>query len=747
MSFTVNIKNTLDYFSAIARHHGEDISPESIMHLHAVDSEKVSVAEVVALLKKTKHNAKSVQTDVANIKKFAKSMPLLSWDKDGEPLIIIASTEDKINIFRGKKNEILTDEEFSSLWSGICILSKRIYSITDENQPFSLRWFIPQILKEKRVFRDVAIIAIVLNLTALAGPLYFQILIDKVLTHHSYSTLMALSYGFLLVILFEVFYNFLKKSLLIYATRKIDFRLEIKTFQHLSSLPIDFFDANPSGVLLKHMQQTGKIRGFLTGKIFLTLVDSTSLFIIIPFLWLYSPKLTGVVIGFSLIIGMLLAVAAPYFKKKLTKLYIAEGERQANLVEMITGMRTVKTLAIEPLQIKQWDRLTSQTTLLGFDVGSFSNKIQTFSMLMQKSLILVIPWLGADSVITGVMSVGALVAFNMLAGRVSGPLVQLVTIISDAQEIRLSVEMLGNVMNARPERSANVRGLMPQIRGNISLQNVTFRYPGANTDALVNGTLAMRAGASLGIVGKSGSGKSTLARLIQGLYIPQVGLVQIDGLDIREIDLPHLRKSIGTVLQENYYFRGTVRENIAVTKQNATFEEIVSASMLAGADEFVKKLPQGYDTLLRENASNLSGGQKQRLAIARALLTRPSIMILDEATSALDAESEAIIQENLAKISQNRTMIIISHRLSMLANCAKILVMDEGKFVDLGTHDELMGRCLIYRNLWLRQNKHLLVQKDKGLQVVQGQKVSNPKKDPGKDGLGVINKEESVEHV
>jgi len=717
MSFTVNIKKTLEFFSAIARYHGEDISPESIMHLHAVDSEKASVEEVVAILKKTKYNAKSVKTDVANIKKFTKSMPILSWDKDGEPLIIIASTEGKINVFRDKRNEFLTDEEFSSLWSGICVLSKKIYSITDENQPFSLLWFIPQILREKRVFRDVAIIAMVLNLTALSAPLYFQLLIDKVLTHHSYTTLRALSFGLLIVILFEVFYNFLKKFLLVYATRKIDFRLEKITFHHLSSLPIDFFDFNPSGVLLKHMQQTSKIRGFLTGKIFMTFLDSTSLFVMIPFLWMYSPKLTGVVIGFSLIIGALLAVAAPYFKRKLKTLYIAEGERQANLVEMITGMRTVKTLAIEPIQIKNWDRLTSQTTLLGFDVGNFSNSIQTFSLFMQKSLILVIPWLGSDLVISGAMSVGALVAFNMLANRVSGPLVQLVTLISDAQEIKLSVEMLGNVMNARPERLASVRGLIPQIRGNISLQNVTFRYPGANTDALINANLKMGVGASLGIVGKSGSGKSTLARIIQGLYIPQVGLVQIDGLDIREIDLPHLRKSIGTVLQENYYFRGTVRENIAMTKPQATFEEIVSASMLAGADEFVKKLPQGYDTMLRENASNLSGGQKQRLAIARALLTRPSIMIMDEATSALDAESEAIIQENLAKISQNRTMIIISHRLSMLSNCAKILVMDEGRFADLGTHDELMARCPIYRDMWLRQNKHLLVQKDKSLQV------------------------------
>lgn len=719
MSLTVNVKKTLEYFSAIARHHGEDISPESLMHQYAVGSEKISVDAVVSILKKTNHKAKSVKIDVKNIKKFTKSMPLLSWDKEGEPLVIIAIKEDKTLIHRDQKNILVSDDEFASFWSGVCVLSKKIFSVTDENQPFSLLWFIPQLLKEKSVFRDVAIISVILNLTALSGPLYFQLLIDKVLTHHSYTTLKALSFGLLIVILFEVFYNFLKKYLLIYATRKIDFRLEKKTFQHLSSLPIDFFDVNPSGVLLKHMQQTGKIRGFLTGKIFLTVIDSTSLFLLIPFLWMYSAHLTGVVIAFSLTIGLLLAVAAPFFKKKLTKLYMAEGERQANMVEMITGMRTVKSLAIEPTQIKKWDQLTGQTTLLGFDVGNFSNNIQSFSMFMQKALVLAIPWLGADLVFDGTMSVGALVAFNMLSARVSGPLVQLVTIISDAQEIRLSIEMLGNVMNARPERLGNARGLMPLVRGNIAFQNVTFRYPGSNTDALSNCTLAIGAGASLGVVGKSGSGKSTLARIIQGLYIPQVGLVQIDGLDIREIDLPHLRKSIGIVLQENYYFRGTVRENIALTKPQATFEEIVTASMLAGADEFVKKLPQGYDTMLRENASNLSGGQKQRLAIARALLTNPSVMIMDEATSALDAESEAIVQENLTKIAQNRTMIIISHRLSILSNCSKILIMNEGKFIDLGSHDELMPRCAIYRDLWLRQNKHLLVQRDNQKQLTE----------------------------
>ena len=712
MPLQVNIKNTLEYFSAIARHHGEDISAESMLHEHAVNSETASVTEVASILKKTNRKVKIVNPNMEQIPKFVDSMPLLTWDKDGEPIIIIWVKDDQINIYHKNKNRIITLSEFAAIWSGTCILAKKIFSITDEKQPFGLTWFIPEILKEKKVFRDVAIICLVLNLTALCAPLYFQLLIDKVLAHHSFTTLKALSIGLLIVILFEVVYNFLKRYLLVFATRKIDFRLAKRTFQHLSSLPIDFFDVNPSGVLLKHMQQTDKIRGFLTGKIFLTFVESTSLFIFVPFLWLYSSKLTLVVIGCSLAIGTLLAIAAPYFKKKLTKLYYAEGERQANLVEMITGMRTVKSLAIEPIQIKKWDQLTAHSTMLGFDVGTFSNNVQSVSLMLQKGMMLMVPWLGAQLVIDGTLSVGALVAFNMLSGRVISPLVQLVTLISDAQEIRLSIEMLGNIMNAHPERQANKRGLLPAIKGNISMQNVTFRYPGSNAEALSKSNLIIGAGVSLGIVGKSGSGKSTLARIIQGLYTPQSGIVQIDGIDIREIDLPHLRKSIGIVLQENYYFRGTVRENIALTKPQATFEEIVHASKMAGADEFIQKLPQGYETMLQENASNLSGGQKQRLAIARALLTNPSIMIMDEATSALDAESEAIVQENLTHISQNRTMIIISHRLSILSNCSKILVMNDGKMMDLGSHEELMGRCAIYRDLWLRQNKHLLAQRE-----------------------------------
>jgi ATP-binding cassette subfamily B protein len=310
---------------------------------------------------------------------------------------------------------------------------------------------------------------------------------------------------------------------------------------------------------------------------------------------------------------------------------------------------------------------------------------------------------GAQDVFDAKLSVGVLVAFQMLAGRVTGPLVQIVSLIHEYQETGLSIQMLGEVMNAAPERSGPSRGLMPSLKGAIAFEHVTFRYLGATLPALQDINLQVPAGSVLGVVGRSGSGKTTLARLIQGLYTMQEGIIRLDGVDMREIDIHHLRRNLGVVLQENFLFRGTVRENISVTKTDATFADIVAAAHLAGADEFIERLPQGFDTVLEEGGANLSGGQRQRLAIARALLTRPRILILDEATSALDPESETIIRQNLVEIARGRTVVIISHRLSNLVDADNVVVLDQGRVACEGTHHELLRTCEIYRNLWDQQ--------------------------------------------
>jgi ATP-binding cassette subfamily B protein len=295
----------------------------------------------------------------------------------------------------------------------------------------------------------------------------------------------------------------------------------------------------------------------------------------------------------------------------------------------------------------------------------------------------------------------------MISGRVVSPLVQIVSLVHEYQETALSVSMLGEVMNRPPEGRAGAGGLRPQLRGEISFENVTFRYPGASVAALDRTDFTVPAGSVVGIVGRSGSGKTTLTRLIQGMYPVQEGIVRFDGVDAREIDLSHLRRQIGVVLQDNFLFRGSVRENIAAARPDASFEDIVTAAQAAGADEFIERLPQGYETLLEENAANLSGGQKQRLSIARALLSQPRILILDEAASALDPESEAIFIRNLSRIAVGRTVVMISHRLSTLVNANAIIIMQQGRVADIGRHADLLARCEPYQQLWNQQTAHL----------------------------------------
>jgi ATP-binding cassette subfamily B protein len=310
-------------------------------------------------------------------------------------------------------------------------------------------------------------------------------------------------------------------------------------------------------------------------------------------------------------------------------------------------------------------------------------------------------------VLQGEMLIGALIAFNIITQRVTGPLVQMSQLIQQFQEVSLSVNMLGTIMNHPSEQGRTGRGIRAPLEGQVEFQDVRFRYASGSAPALDSVNFTIPKGTIFGIMGRSGSGKTTVTRLLQGLHSAQEGIIKVDGHDLREIDLDHLRSSIGVVLQENFLFRGTIRENMAVGKPNASTEEILRAIRLAGADEFVERLPRGLDTMLEEGTANLSGGQRQRLAIARALLRDPPILILDEATSALDAESEAIVQANLMSIAQGRTLIIISHRLSSLVPAHAIMVLERGKPVDMGRHHELLGRCDIYQSLWNQQNRHM----------------------------------------
>jgi len=703
---------TLQCLTAIAQHHGLQVNPERLIHDYALNAEEPSLPMLLGMASSIGLKARLRQLTVDKLLGQKGVFPLLARMKDGNSMIVVGARSDGGGVLAvldplGDLGAVkmLEPSAFQDLWSGEVLFLKRTSKLTDTRQPFGLRWFIPEILQQKAAFRDIAIAAMAMNVLGLASPIFFQLVIDKVLVHHSVSTLWVLAAGIGIALLFESTFGFMRQILTLWATNKIDIRLTRRTFAHLLSLPIDYFETTSAGVVVRHMQQMEKIRGFLTGRMFFTALDLTALFILLPILFSYSVKLAMVVLMFTLLISGIVAILVPTFQRRLNDLYTAEGQRQALMVETIHGMRTVKALAIEPMQRRAWDQRSANALNQHFRVGQISITGNAVTDFLGKLLPVVIIVIGAQDVFDQTLSVGALIAFQMLSGRVSGPLIALVGLVNEYQETALSVRMLGEVMNRAPEGRSG--GLRPELRGNITFDGVVFRYPGAQNNALDRASFEIKEGSVIGIVGRSGSGKTTITKVIHGLYKIQEGIVRFDGYDAREIDLSHLRRQVGVVLQENFLFHGTVRDNIAATMPEASFEDIVEAARAAGADEFIERMPQGYDTMLEENASNLSGGQKQRLSIARALLAKPRILVLDEAASALDPESEAIFINNLSRIAVGRTVIMVSHRLSTLVNADSILVMQRGQLMDAGRHEELLTRCSTYIQLWNQQTSHL----------------------------------------
>jgi subfamily B ATP-binding cassette protein HlyB/CyaB len=710
----VEVQTALQCLEFVAARHGVDLSVEQLMHAHAVDGAALPVSDILRMARQAGLRAKTARIDWQVLVNLGEAFPAMVQLANGNWVVVAgagggsdAPCVSVIDPLADRRDEplLVNEDRFCTNWNGDVLLIKQDQKSATPEKAFGFRWFVPELLRERRLLVDVAVAAILLYGLGLVVPIFFQLVIDKVLVHESFTTLYVLAAGAVVALIFDAIFSFLRRYLMLYATNKVDIRVATKTFGHMLGLPVTFFEHISAGILVKHMQQASRIREFLTGRLFLTVLDALSLLVFIPVLAMYSLKLTGIVLAFTFLSGTIVVLLMGPFRRRLFSLYQAEGTRQALLVETVHGMRTVKSLAMEPLQRRVWDDCCAQSVSMRFNVEKISAAAQSTTGFLEKLMTLGIIGLGALDVFGGELTIGALVAFNMLAGRVSGPLVQMVTMVHEYQEVALAVRMLGEVMNQSPEREALRSGLRPDIKGSIEFEGVSFRYGAEGAAALDDVSFSIAPGQVFGIVGRSGSGKTTLTRLMSGLYPIQQGLVRIDGYDAREVDLVHLRKNLGVVLQDSFLFRGTIRENIARVKRDATFAEIVQAAQLAGADDFIQRLPRGYDTLLEEGASNLSGGQKQRLAIARALIVNPRILILDEATSALDSESETIIRRNLRRIASGRTVIIVSHRLSMLADADSILVIEGGRVVDVDRHDKLIAKCGIYRHLWNQQMK------------------------------------------
>ncbi len=699
---------------AVAAHFGISTSCDKLVLEYGLSEEEPVPAQIVSIAQKLGLRARAERLTFERLIALERAYPVIArLDNDNSVVLAnVHQTADGVRVAvfdpLAAQNGVflLEAERFQERWTGGVVFIQRDYRLGDPHQPFGLRWFIPEILRQGSAFRDVAIGTLALYIVALAVPIFFQLVIDKVVAHESKSTLYVLTVGVMLALLFESVFGFVRQYLLLYASNKIDLRLATRTFSHLLALPIDYFEGGSAGVLVRHMQQAEKIREFLTGRLFLTLLDACALLVVIPALLFYSAKLTGVVFFFAAAIALIVASMIGPFRRRLLDLYNAEAEKQAMLVEAIHGMRTVKTLAIEPIQRRKWDGRTAAAIRTRFRVGKIGISAQAATGFLEKTMVVAIIAFGAQAVFDHDLTIGALIAFQMLSGRVVTPLVQIVSLVQEYQETALSVRMLATVMNHPPEQQ-RTSGLTPHLTGAVELDRISFRY-GVGGNPVIDGvSLSIPAGSLIGIVGKSGSGKTTITRLMQGLYPVQEGVIRFDGVDIREIDLSHLRRNIGAVLQDSFLFRGSIRENIAATKLCASMDEVITAAKISGAHEFIERLPQGFDTPIEENAENFSGGQKQRLAIARALLTQPRFLILDEATSALDPESEGIFLARLGGIRAGRTVLIISHRLTTLVQCDRIVVFDQGRIADVGPHHELVQRCEIYRRLWNQQTKHL----------------------------------------
>jgi subfamily B ATP-binding cassette protein HlyB/CyaB len=691
----------------VAQLSGVAASAERLKHLSG-SSDRVDAITLVRLARQIALKARLVNSQAHRLAQTP--LPAIAELKDGS-FIVLAKCANGVLLHDEveKRTFQLPLAEFEQLWSGRLILITSRAILSQGGGKFDVSWFIPSIVKYRKQLLEVLAGSFFLQLFGLVSPLFMQVVIDKVLVHKSMSTLDVLVFGLVTISVFEALLGGLRTYVFSHTTNRMDVELGSRLFNHLLNLPLAYFQARRVGDSVARVRELENIRNFLTGNALTVVMDLLFTIVFFVVMLSYSGVLT-LVVFISLPCYIALSVlVTPALKARLNEKFRRSAENQSFLVESVTGVETIKSMAVEPLMQRRWETQLAGYVSIAFKASNLSSAANQVASLISKLTTAALLWYGAKLAIDGSLSVGELIAFNMLAGRVSAPVLRLAQLWQDFQQVRLSMDRLGDILDNKTEsNTSGGQTSMPPINGEVVFDKVVFRYRHDGPEILRGLSLTVKSGSVTGIVGPSGSGKSTLTKLLQRLYSPERGRVLIDGMDLAVLDPASLRRQIGTVLQENMLFKGTVRDNIAFASPGMSFEKVVEAATLAGAHEFVLELPQGYDTELGERGTGLSGGQRQRIAIARALATDPKILIFDEATSALDAESEAIIQGNMQKICAGRTVFIIAHRLSAVRIAERIITVEKGEIVEEGTHDDLIqrhgGR---YASLWQHQTGYL----------------------------------------
>jgi subfamily B ATP-binding cassette protein HlyB/CyaB len=687
----------------VARLHYIAAAPASLRHrLGKAPSEAIEPQDLLLAARELGLRTKRVRSTADRLQHVP--LPALARLASGEHVVLAQCDGQRVlHLPVHGRPTVEPLDAFGRRWSGELLLFASRASLAGELARFDFSWFVPALVKHRRLLGEVLLVSLFLQLFALVSPLFFQVVVDKVLVHKGLSTLDVLVVGLVVVIVFESVLSALRTYVFSHTTSRIDVELGARLFRHLLELPLAYFQARRVGDSVARVRELENIRSFLTGNALTLVLDVAFSIVFIAVMFAYSVPLTLIVLASVPLYVALSLVVVPVLRQRLDEKFARGAENQALLVEAVTGVQTVKAGALEPQLARHWDNQLAAYVSAGFRTTTLAGFAHEGVGLVGKLVGAATLWYGAHLVIEGALTVGMFVAFNMFAQRVAQPIMRIAQMWTDFQQTGVSMRRLADILNARSEAPPASAAQLPPLQGHIAFDGVTFRYRPEAAPALNQLSLEFRPGEVIGIVGRSGSGKSTLAKLVQRLYVPEHGRVRVDGIDIARVDAAQLRRQIGVVLQDNFLFNRSVRENIAVADPAAPLEAVMHAAQLAGAHEFVSELPEGYDTIVGEQGASLSGGQRQRIAIARALFTNPRILILDEATSALDYESEAVIQRHMAQICKGRTVIVIAHRLSTVRAAQRIVVMERGRIVEQGPHEALLAQQGVYARQWAMQ--------------------------------------------
>jgi len=690
----------LQCLDVIAKINQIDIDIRKIIKEYAITQEELSKEELVRICKNSDFKAK-IKTISPNEIEGKYPLPAIIIQKDGNYscLLRINSKDEKVLVFSPieKQPKEITFNELNELCGNkFIILSHKMFN---SQIKFGFEWFFAEIMTYKQVILEVLLGSFIVQLFGLVTPLFTQVILDKVIVHRTLTTLDVLAFGFIAVMVFEFLLNMSRKYIFVHTASKIDSKLGAKLFKHLFALPFTYFENRKVGNIIARVRELDQIRDFITNKSVSVIIDLFFSVVFVVMMFLYSVKLTFVVLGFVSLIAILYLLVTPELRRRLENKFQMGAQSNSYLVESVTGIQTVKCLAIEGSMQKKWEDYLGNYVKSGFQLSNMGNISGAIAGMFQKAMTIFILYIGVKLVIENKLTIGQLIAFQMFANQFTAPVLRLVNLWNELQQALLGIDRLGDILNTPVEVQTSKAITLPKVAGDVRFDNISFKY-NINTPYVIDGfSLHIKPGMSVGLVGRSGSGKSTITKLIQRLYIANEGAIYIDGVDIKQMNPAWLRQNIGVVLQENYLFSGTIRDNISLPMQSAPIELIINMAKIAGADEFISQLSEGYDTMVGERGSTLSGGQKQRIAIARALITNPRILIMDEATSALDYESESIIMRNMKEITKGRTTFIIAHRLSTVRNCDLIVVLDKGKIIEMGSHNQLMEKNGYYRFL------------------------------------------------